>query len=255
MLRLRRSSSGGIFLSEISSEYCKRTREVARELLKGISESLGLEEHYIDNALKLEKGTQVLVGNLYPPCPQPQLAMGLPPHSDHGLLILLIENANGGLQIQHRGKLVQVKSLPNSFLVNTGDHLEILSSGKYKNVVHRAIVNGKTTRISLAMTLAPSFGTVVSPAPELLNSESNPPAYSGMKYRDYLELQQSNNSTKGSAVARKRLPITIVRGVNHSPNNYKLNSATIPITRALEFSVSDSTPTHDSVQTCQIFLQ
>ncbi|KAJ4966745.1 hypothetical protein NE237_018594 [Protea cynaroides] len=145
---------------EISSKYCKRTREVARELLKGISESLGLEEHYIDNAMKLEKGIQFMVANLYPQCPQPQLAMGMPPHSDHGLLTLVIENAIGGLQIQHKGKWVQVNSLPNSFLVNTGDHLEILSNGKYKSVVHRAIVNGKMTRISLAMVQAPSFDTV-----------------------------------------------------------------------------------------------
>ncbi|KAJ4964978.1 hypothetical protein NE237_016827 [Protea cynaroides] len=191
--------------SEISSKYSKRTREVAWELLKGISESLGLEEHYIDNAMKLEKGLQVLVANLYPPCPQPQLAMGLPPHSDHGLLTLLIENTIGGLQIQHRGKWVQVNSLPNSFLVNTGDHLEILSNGKYKSVLHRAIVNGKTTRISLAMAHGPSFDTVVSPAPELLNSESNPPAYSGMKYRDYLELQQGNVLDRKTCLDRVRV--------------------------------------------------
>ncbi|XP_043707906.1 2-oxoglutarate-dependent dioxygenase 19-like isoform X2 [Telopea speciosissima] len=185
--------------------FSKRTRQVAIELLKGISESLGLQEYYIDNEMKLEKGFQILAGNLYPPCPEPELAMGMPPHSDHGLLTLLIDNCIGGLQIQHKGKWVQVNSLPNSFLVNIGDHLEILSNGKYKSVLHRAKVNDKTTRVSLAIAHGPSLDTVVSPAPELLNSESNKPAYSGMKYRDYMELQQGSVLNEKTSLDRVRV--------------------------------------------------
>lgn len=106
-------------------EYCRRTREVARELLRGISESLGLEASYIDKTLNLDSGLQILAANFYPPCPQPDLAMGLPPHSDHGLLTLLIQNENGGLQLQHNGKWVNVNASSNSFLVNTADHIEV----------------------------------------------------------------------------------------------------------------------------------
>ncbi|KAK8568335.1 hypothetical protein V6N12_006889 [Hibiscus sabdariffa] len=36
---------------EISLEYGKRVRKVARDILRGISESLGLEENYIEKAL------------------------------------------------------------------------------------------------------------------------------------------------------------------------------------------------------------
>lgn len=117
-----------IFCSELSMEYCKRTREVAKELLRGISEGLGLEAGHIEKTQNLESGFQIFIGNLYPPCPQPELAMGMPPHSDHGFLTLLIENQIGGLQIQHNGKWVKVNSIPNSFLVNTGDQMEVHSS-------------------------------------------------------------------------------------------------------------------------------
>lgn len=106
-------------------EYSEKLREVARKLLGGISESLGLEESYLDKALDLESGLQIFVGNYYPPCPQPELTMGMPPHSDHGLLTLLIYNQVGGLQVQHQGKWINVNALPNSLLVNTGDHLEV----------------------------------------------------------------------------------------------------------------------------------
>ncbi|XP_019054433.1 PREDICTED: protein DMR6-LIKE OXYGENASE 2-like [Nelumbo nucifera] len=190
--------------SEISWEYCKRTREVARLLLRGISESLGLEDCYIDKALQLDSSLQILTANFYPPCPQPELAMGMPPHSDHGLLTILLQNDISGLQVQHKGRWVHVNALPNSFLVNTGDHIEILSNGKYKSVLHRAVVNKEATRISLAVVLGPSMEATVTPAPELEDSH-NPPKFRGMKYKEYLELQQSNQLNGKSCLDRVRV--------------------------------------------------
>ncbi|XVE49509.1 hypothetical protein DITRI_Ditri01bG0088100 [Diplodiscus trichospermus] len=190
--------------SEIASEYSKRVRQVAREILRGISESLGLEEDYIDKALNLENGLQVLVANLYPRCPQPALAMGMPPHSDHGLLTLLIQNEIGGLHVQHKGEWIKVDPTPNSFLANIGDHIEILSNGKYKSVLHRAVVNNKVTRISIAVPHGPAMDAVVSPASMLLDDESNPPAYKAMKYKEYLELQQSSKLEWKSCLERMK---------------------------------------------------
>ena len=111
--------------SELALEYVERIREISGELLRGISVSLGLEASYIHDVLNLESGLQVFVANLYPPCPQPELALGMPPHSDHGLLNILIENGVGGLQLLHNEKWVNVRAPPNSFLVNTCDHLEV----------------------------------------------------------------------------------------------------------------------------------
>lgn len=99
---------------------------MVRKLSRGISVGLGLEEGEAEKALNLESSVQIFIGNLYPRCPNPDLAMGLPPHSDHGLFTLLIENQVSGLQIQHKGRWINVKPLPNSLLVNTGDHLEVI---------------------------------------------------------------------------------------------------------------------------------
>uniref|UniRef100_A0A7C9CQA7 Fe2OG dioxygenase domain-containing protein n=1 Tax=Opuntia streptacantha TaxID=393608 RepID=A0A7C9CQA7_OPUST len=111
--------------SEVSLEYCKQIRHVARVLLKGLSASLGLDELEIERSMDLEMGQQILIANYYPPCPRPDLAIGMPPHSDHGLLTFLAQNQVDGLQIMHDGKWVPVHALPNSFLVNTGDHIEV----------------------------------------------------------------------------------------------------------------------------------
>ncbi|KAL6347259.1 hypothetical protein AAG906_013695 [Vitis piasezkii] len=187
--------------SKVCLEYTQRIRKVVGELRKGISKSLGLEEWYIDKTMNMDSGLQILIANLYPPCPQPEYAMGLPPHSDHSFLTLLIQNGIGGLQVHHKGHWFDVNPIPNSILVITGDLLEVLSNGKYKSILHRAVVNNKTTRISLAVFTGPSLDTVVEPAKEL----SHPPTYVGITYKEYLELQQGNKLDGKTCLDRVRI--------------------------------------------------
>ncbi|KAL2317665.1 hypothetical protein Fmac_031541 [Flemingia macrophylla] len=189
---------------ETLEEFSTKGREVAKGLLKGISLSLGLEEKYIHERMKVELGSQVLAINCYPPCPNPELAMGLPAHTDHGLLTLLMQNEFDGFQVQWNGKWIPVHPLPNSLLINIGDHMEILTNGKYKSVVHRAVVNGKGTRISVGTAHGPSLDTHVGPVPELL-ADHNPPAYRAIKYRDYIRLQQTNQLNNKSCLDRIRI--------------------------------------------------
>ena len=52
--------------------------------------------------------------------------MGLNPHSDgSGLTILLQANEMEGLQIEKDGQWIPVKPLPNAFIINIGDMLEV----------------------------------------------------------------------------------------------------------------------------------
>jgi isopenicillin N synthase-like dioxygenase len=111
--------------SEVSLEFSKQTRQVATELLNGISESLGLEAEYIAKAMNWDRGLQILAANYYPACPQPDQAIGIPPHTDHGLVTLLIQNDMGGLEVQHNGKWVLVDCAPGAFVVNIGDQMQV----------------------------------------------------------------------------------------------------------------------------------
>ncbi|PIM99994.1 Iron/ascorbate family oxidoreductase [Handroanthus impetiginosus] len=189
-------------LRELLPEYCERTRDVVRKLLKGISESLGLEEGEIEKAVDLQRSLQIYAANYYPRCPNPNVAVGMVPHSDHGLLTILIQNGVGGLQIQHQGKWVNVNAPSNSILVNTGDHLEIVSNGKYKSVLHRAVVNNEKTRISIAMANGPSLETVVCPASQLMRNEGGMRSYIPMKYKDYL-LSHQGSQLNGKAMLKR----------------------------------------------------
>ena len=100
-------------------------------LTEAILESLGLvnitniEKEYDDELREFKDGSQLIVVNCYPACPEPELTLGLPPHTDYGLLTLLFQDEVQGLQIQHEGRWVTVQPLPDSLVVNVGDHLEV----------------------------------------------------------------------------------------------------------------------------------
>jgi isopenicillin N synthase-like dioxygenase len=80
-----------------------------------------------------------------------------------------------------------------------------MSNGKYRSVVHRAFVNEKATRISIATVYGPSLDTVVGPVPELVHRETNPAAYTEMEYKEYLRLQQSNQLDGKSCLDHVRI--------------------------------------------------
>ncbi|CAL8175345.1 unnamed protein product [Prunus armeniaca] len=177
--------------SEISREFSKRSREVALEITRAISESLGLEPNYIYDAMNMDRGLQMLAANYYPPCPQPEHAIGIPHHTDHGLITLLIQNEMNGLQVEHNGKWLTVDGPTNCFFVNLADQMQILTNGKYKSVMHRATLNNKATRISIAIPHGPSVDTIIAPAPELMEKEGEAPKYLAMNYKEYIKLQRS----------------------------------------------------------------
>ncbi|KAM1056438.1 hypothetical protein ACFX13_030585 [Malus domestica] len=102
----------------------KRTREVALEVTRTISESLGLEPSYIHDAMNMDRGIQIVAANYYPPCPQLESNWYTTSH-DHGLFTLLIQNKMNGLQVEHNGKWLTVNGPANGFFVNLADQMQI----------------------------------------------------------------------------------------------------------------------------------
>ncbi|CAN0892503.1 Flavonol synthase/flavanone 3-hydroxylase [Linum grandiflorum] len=123
--------------------------------------------------------------NHYPPCPQPELALGVEPHTDMSALTLLVPNGVAGLQVWKDGNWVAVDYLPGSILVHVGDQIEVLSNGKYKGVLHRTTVNKERTRMSWAVFMAPPHDKVIGPLPELVDAEKNPPKYPTKTFAEY----------------------------------------------------------------------
>ena len=105
------------------AEYCTSTRELVLRLLEAISESLGLEKNYVKGVLS--KQGQHMAMNYYPPCPQPELTYGLPGHTDPNLITVLLQDDVPGLQVLRNEKWVAVNPIPNTFIINIGDQMQV----------------------------------------------------------------------------------------------------------------------------------
>ena len=92
---------------------------------------LGLLGKAINMELKevedlFDDGVQSIRMTYYPPCPQPELVVGLTPHSDAtGITILHQVNGVEGLEIKKGGVWIPVTFHPDAFVVNVGDIMEV----------------------------------------------------------------------------------------------------------------------------------
>lgn len=111
---------------EVAARYAMANHQLFMELMEAALEALGIPCRHSQSLLgELEAGYSQIMLNCYPACPQPELTLGLPPHSDYCLLTLLLQDQVQGLQIMHLGHWLTVHAVPGSIIVNVGDHLEV----------------------------------------------------------------------------------------------------------------------------------
>ena len=91
-------------------------------LFELISEALGLNPNHL-NDLDCAEGL-VLLCHYYPPCPQPELTMGVSKHADIDFLTVLLQDNIGGLQVLFENKWIDVSPQPGALVVNIGDLLQ-----------------------------------------------------------------------------------------------------------------------------------
>ncbi|CAI8607771.1 unnamed protein product [Vicia faba] len=180
-----------------AAEYSKQLRNLALRLLEAISESLGLEKDYINKALG--KHGQHMAINYYPPCPEPELTYGLPAHADPNVITILLQNDVVGLQVLKDGKWITINPVPNTFIVNIGDQIQVISNDKYKSVLHRALVNSEKERMSIPTFYCPSPDAIMKPAPELLDND-HPAQYKDYEYNEYFKKFWNRGLSKETCV-------------------------------------------------------
>ncbi|XP_044492537.1 jasmonate-induced oxygenase 2-like [Mangifera indica] len=170
---------------EFVAEYGDEVVKLCGILMKVLSVNLGLEGDELQNAFGGEEIGGCLRVNFYPKCPQPDLTLGLSPHSDPGGMTLLLPDENvAGLQVRKDDNWITVKPVSNAFIVNIGDQIQVLSNAIYKSVEHRVIVNSGKERVSLAFFYNPKSDKLIQPMKELV-TENRPPFYQAMTFNEY----------------------------------------------------------------------
>ncbi|KAK9190408.1 hypothetical protein WN943_019013 [Citrus x changshan-huyou] len=170
------------------NEYANCMRGVVNKLFRCLSLGLGVEGHALKEAVGGDELEYMLKINYYPPCPRPDLAPGLVPHTDLSSITILVPNDVPGLLAFKGDRSIDVNYIPNALIVTIGDQIEILSNGKYKAVLHKATPHKEKTRISWPVFLDPPADMVVGPLPQLVNGK-NPPKYEAKKYKDYVHFK------------------------------------------------------------------
>lgn len=99
-------------------------KKLAQTLLHMISQSVGLPPSYIEDAVG--EVYQNITVSYYPPCPQPELALGLQSHSDMGAITLLIQDDVPGLEVLKDDEWVAVHPLSGAIVVILSDQTEVL---------------------------------------------------------------------------------------------------------------------------------
>ncbi|XP_077229917.1 protein SRG1-like isoform X1 [Tasmannia lanceolata] len=172
-------------IREVLEAYALELQKLVMALSDMIARALAMDPKEMRDLF--EDGFQGMRMNYYPPCPQPESVIGLTPHSDAaGLTVLLQVNEAQGLEIRKDGIWVPVKPLPNSFVVNLGDVLEIVSNGVYHSVEHRATINSEKERLSIATFYFPNLKTEFGPARSLTNPQ-RPPLFRRETMQNYLK--------------------------------------------------------------------
>ncbi|KAF2299134.1 hypothetical protein GH714_030752 [Hevea brasiliensis] len=100
--------------------------------------------------------------------------------------ITLLVQSSPGLQVMNPsdGCWNAAPGPKGSLHVLVGDHLQVLSNGKYKSVIHLAVPGSEERRLSVASFHSFAMDEVVEPAMELVDKEH--PNYKGSSVRDYL---------------------------------------------------------------------
>ncbi|GLJ27753.1 hypothetical protein SUGI_0544690 [Cryptomeria japonica] len=183
---------------ETVDQYTVEIQKLGNKVLCLLSENVGLKPDCFINMCG--KMAQMMRLNYYPPCPRPDLALGISPHSDgNGLTVLLQDDETMGLQICKNGQWVPVQPIPGALVINIGDMLEVISNGIYKSIEHRAVTNIDRDRVSIAMFYGPGRETEVGPAPELID-ELHP-----CKYRRFIRADYIRHFFSGKLDGKKKI--------------------------------------------------
>ncbi|ONK76008.1 uncharacterized protein A4U43_C03F22870 [Asparagus officinalis] len=182
-------------MREACKEYQKAMEDLSFRLLELIALTLKLPSNQFNDFFR--DSTSFTRLNHYPPCPSPDLALGVGRHKDSGALTVLAQDDVGGLDVKRRsdGEWVRVKPIPNSYIINVGDIIQVWSNDKYESAEHRVSVNPKKERFSFPFFFNPAHYAMIKPVDELISEES-PAKYDEYNWGQFFKMRKNSNFKK-----------------------------------------------------------
>jgi isopenicillin N synthase-like dioxygenase len=110
----------------VVDEYSEAVVKLCVRLIEILSTTLGLEAHVLGDQINVKAVGLRTSFNHYPPCPQPELVLGIMPHADTSFVTVLQQDETPGLEIEKDGHWILVPPIQDAFVVNIGDLLQVI---------------------------------------------------------------------------------------------------------------------------------
>lgn len=152
-------------LKQDLTPYYDAVCHVGEAVLTAIAISLGVAPEFFKSRYvsPLARGQMVY----YPPSTRADEAeqrYGVAPHTDFGVLTLLLQDDSGGLQVRTRdGAWIEAPPIPGTLVCNIGDLLQRWSNDRFASTVHRVINRTGSARFSIPVFYDPNTATRIDP--------------------------------------------------------------------------------------------
>ncbi|KAG5545944.1 hypothetical protein RHGRI_018193 [Rhododendron griersonianum] len=162
-------------------DYVSAVKRMACEVLELLADGLKIQQRDAFSKLLMdEQSDSIFRVNHYPPCPELQgdtngrNMIGFGEHTDPQIISVLRSNNTSGLQISLRdGSWISVPPDQNSFFINVGDSLQVMTNGRFKSVRHRVLANSLKSRVSMIYFGGPPLSEKIAPLASLMEGEED----------------------------------------------------------------------------------
>jgi isopenicillin N synthase-like dioxygenase len=145
--------------------FMSEATRAAHTIMEAVALSLGLDAQYFRRTYTARPTLLFRIFE-YPAAPANEDGWGVGEHTDYGLLTLLAQDENGGLQVRTPRGWIEAPPIEGALVCNIGDMLDRLTGGFYRSTPHRVRnVSGKS-RLSFPFFFDPGFDAEIVPLPE-----------------------------------------------------------------------------------------
>ena len=174
--------------------YYDAVISLGRSILSAFAFGIGKPKDFFVKAYEKPLGRGQLV--YYPPMgteDEKQERFGAASHTDFGVLTILLQDMQGGLQVLNKsGDWIEAPPIEGSFVCNIGDLLERWTNGSVISTKHRVINRNKTARYSIPVFCDPASETIVDPK----DFSNGPILYEKIMAGEYIANRNRRNFTQ-----------------------------------------------------------
>lgn len=143
--------------------FMDEATRAAHAIMEGLALSLGLDAQYFRRTYTADP---TLLFRVFEYPAGDDESWGVGEHTDYGLLTLLAQDENGGLQVKTPNGWIEAPPIEGALVCNIGDMLDRLTGGVYRSTPHRVRNLSGKSRLSFPFFFDPGWNAEIVPLPQ-----------------------------------------------------------------------------------------